>query len=100
MDSLPLARWSARCHVVDMPKRSSTKPPARDEVQKAYDVIQHVIRQTEGQPEPEEAVKHSAAVMLGRLGGLKGGKARAAKLSPARRKVIAQKAAAARWKHP
>jgi hypothetical protein len=41
--------------------------------------------------------KNPAAVALGRLGGLKGGKARAAALSDARRKQIASKAAAARW---
>jgi len=41
--------------------------------------------------------KNPAAVMLGRLGGLKGGKARAAKLSAKRRREIAQKAAKARW---
>ena len=39
----------------------------------------------------------SAAAALGRLGGLKGGKARAKVLSAKRRKEIAQKAAAARW---
>ncbi|MDD4875887.1 MAG: hypothetical protein PHQ86_01965 [Dehalococcoidales bacterium] len=37
------------------------------------------------------------AKVLGRLGGIKGGKARANKLSPERRKEIARKAAAARW---
>jgi hypothetical protein len=42
--------------------------------------------------------KNPAAVALGRLGGLKGGKARAEKLSPAKRKAIAKKAAKARWK--
>lgn len=42
-------------------------------------------------------VKNPAAVALGRLGGLKGGKARAEKLSPARRSEIAKKAALARW---
>ena len=41
--------------------------------------------------------KNPAAVALGRLGGLKGGKARANKLLPARRKEIARKAAEARW---
>ncbi len=41
--------------------------------------------------------KNQAAVELGRLGGLKGGKARANKLTPERRKAIAKKAAAARW---
>ena len=42
--------------------------------------------------------KNPAAVALGRLGGLKGGKARAASLSAEKRKQIAQKAAKARWK--
>lgn len=42
-------------------------------------------------------VKNPAAVALGRLGGLKGGKARARKLSPERRTEIAKKAASARW---
>jgi len=41
--------------------------------------------------------KNPAAVALGRLGGLKGGKARAASLSPKKRKEIAQKAAKTRW---
>lgn len=41
--------------------------------------------------------KNPAAVALGRLGGLKGGKARAEKLSAKKRKIIAQKAAKARW---
>ena len=41
--------------------------------------------------------KNPAAVALGRLGGLKGGRARAANLSKARRSEIAAKAAAARW---
>ena len=45
-------------------------------------------------PAPE---KNPAAVALGRLGGVKGGKARAEKLTAARRKAIAQKAAAHRW---
>ncbi len=42
-------------------------------------------------------VKNPAAVALGRLGGLKGGKARAEKLTPERRREIAKKAAMARW---
>lgn len=44
-----------------------------------------------------ESTKNPAADSLGRLGGLKGGKARAEKLTPERRKEIAQKAAAKRW---
>jgi hypothetical protein len=42
--------------------------------------------------------KNPAAVELGRLGGLKGGKARAKKLSAEERSEIAKAAAAARWK--
>jgi hypothetical protein len=45
-----------------------------------------------------QPTKSSAAVELGRLGGLKGGKARAEKLSAKKRSEIARKAAAARWK--
>lgn len=41
--------------------------------------------------------KNPAAVALGRMGGLKGGKARAEALSPEKRKKIARKAAKARW---
>jgi hypothetical protein len=41
--------------------------------------------------------KNKAAQMLGKLGGLKGGPARAKKLSPEQRKAIAKKAAEARW---
>lgn len=46
----------------------------------------------------EDSGKNPAAVALGRLGGIKGGKARAEKLSPAKRRQIARKAASARWK--
>ena len=42
-------------------------------------------------------VKNPAAVALGRLGGLKGGRARAEKLTQEQRKEIARKAAKARW---
>jgi hypothetical protein len=45
-----------------------------------------------------ESEKNPAAVALGRLGGLKGGKARDAALSKRRKSAIAKKAAAARWK--
>jgi hypothetical protein len=48
-------------------------------------------------PIPKKNAAQEAARILGRLGGLKGGKARAAKLSPERRKEIAQKAIRARW---
>lgn len=53
---------------------------------------------SESKPEvQEEPQKNPAAVELGRLGGKKGGPARASKLTPEQRKEIAQKAARARW---
>lgn len=48
-------------------------------------------------PEPQIGSKNPAAVALGKLGGAKGGPARAAKLSAKRRQEIAKKAAAKRW---
>jgi hypothetical protein len=50
----------------------------------------------ESKPKPDDT-KNPAAVALGRLGGLKGGKARAEKMTPERRKEIAQAAAKKRW---
>ena len=49
------------------------------------------------EPDPNEG-KNPAAVSLGRLGGLKGGKARAKSLTKKRRSEIAKKAAKSRWK--
>lgn len=64
----------------------------KDENQTAASIIQQLTNIAETNPG-----KNPAAVALGRLGGLKGGKARAEKLSPKRRKEIAQKAAVKRW---
>ncbi len=50
-------------------------------------------------PEPPHPEKNPAAAALGKLGGAKGGVARAAALSPATRKAIAKKAAAKRWQN-
>lgn len=54
-----------------------------------------VVRESTGQRRRRR--KNPAAVALGRMGGLKGGKARAASLTPERRSEIAKKAAAKRW---
>ena len=56
----------------------------------AFKVVQEATGQIE--PKPKQDFK-----ALGRLGGLKGGKARAAKLTPKRRSEIAKKAALTRW---
>lgn len=77
-----------------MPKRSRKNPPEpRDANQSAFDVMQQILARTEG-----TETKNPAAVALGRLGGLKGGKARAEKLGKKRLRESAIKAARARWK--
>lgn len=63
-------------------------------------VLAASIVQATTQPEPSKkpvTEKNPAAVALGRLGGLKGGKARAERLSIEQRKTIASKAAHMRW---
>ena len=57
----------------------------------AFDTLQQIIQQSEG------SGKNPLAVALGRLGGLKGGKARAATLSDEERSASAARAARARW---
>jgi hypothetical protein len=72
----------------------------RDFVSIARRVAEQAIGEhLDGSPLEVAALQiESPAVRRGRLGGLKGGKARAAKLSAKRRKTIAIKAAKARWK--
>lgn len=80
-----------------MRKRSSIKRVRdNDENTLAKSVIDEIIELTESEDFKPE--KNPAAVMLGRLGGLKGGRARAEKLSATRRSEIASQAAKARWK--
>ena len=77
-----------------MPKRSSKKKRPTDISQLAKQIVDEA---TSDEPEPADDGKNPAAVALGRLGGLKGGKARAKKLTKKRRVEIAKKAAQARW---
>jgi len=77
-----------------MPNRSSKKQGPEDVNEIAFRVLQESI----GEAPPVESTKNPAAVALGRLGGKKGGAARAAKLTPEQRSEIAQLAARARWK--
>ncbi|MFA5429859.1 MAG: hypothetical protein WC329_01715 [Candidatus Omnitrophota bacterium] len=67
----------------------------------AFRVVQEATKekdQIEEKPPQTENKKNPNAVALGHLGGLKGGKARASKLTPEKRKEIAKLAAYARWK--
>lgn len=86
------------------------KKPSTDPNVIAHDILQaltnepagttSVKRETAEEPTKKKAQpeKNPAAVALGRLGGLKGGKARAAKLSEKKRQEIARKVAKAGWK--
>jgi len=80
-----------------MPKRSSKKKPTDINV-----IAAQIVETITGEPEEptkkkKPKQKNPAAMALGRLGGLKGGKARAKKLSPKRRSEIARAAAEKRW---
>jgi hypothetical protein len=80
-----------------MPKRSS-RPGPHDLAELAASIAADAP--ADKQPLPAAQVtpqKNPHAQALGRLGGLKGGKARAAKLSPERRSQIAREAVQARW---
>jgi hypothetical protein len=81
-----------------MPTRSS-KPKDHDFATVARSVVEQAIgEKLDESPLPDpNAGKNPAAVALGRLGGMKGGKARAESLSPRKRSAIAKKAAKARW---
>ena len=76
-----------------MPKRSSK--PRDPNVTKTSATVLDAPSDT-SMPQPGDG-KDPAAVLLGRRGGLKGGKARAAKLSAEERKEAARHAADARW---
>lgn len=77
-----------------MPKRSS-RPKHPDLNQLTASIVGEA---TDDEPRAEpQSDKNPHAAALGRLGGLKGGKARAAKMTPERRREIAKRAAQARW---
>ena len=75
-----------------MPNKSSNRGRGKPDLNvRAYETMLIATGQMEKPKEPPE--KSEKAVTLGRLGGLKGGKARADKLAPEYRKQIAKKAA-------
>jgi hypothetical protein len=86
--------------------RMAKKSKSSDVNVTAFEVLNAVTGELPCQASPSptkkkalQPAKNPAAVALGRLGGLKGGKARAAKLSPNKRSQIAKKAAQSRWKN-
>jgi hypothetical protein len=81
-----------------MPKRSS---PKRDFMEVGRAIVEQAIgEQMDGSPlpEPEPDTRNPHAVALGRIGGKKGGRARAKSLSARKRSQIAKLAAKERWK--
>jgi len=81
-----------------MPRRSSSDDIAQNALRVVEQVIGAPLKAKAKNPLQFPArKKNPAAVALGKLGGFKGGHARAAKLSPEERKAIAQKAGKARW---
>jgi hypothetical protein len=84
-----------------MQNRSSTPKRPRDFNSRAFQSVAILTGTAPPEPEPGPVDPMLiAARELGRRGGLKGGAARAAKLSPAERSEIARKAAQQRWSKP
>jgi hypothetical protein len=75
-----------------MPDRSRKRPSDKNQLAKS------IVDLAIGEMPDADAGKDPAAVALGRKGGLKGGKARAANMTAKQRSESAKKAARARWK--
>ncbi len=80
-----------------MPERSSKPKRPRDLNQLAASIVGDATDDEVEYTAPSAREKNPHAAALGQLGGVKGGAARAAKLSAARRSEIARKAAQTRW---
>jgi hypothetical protein len=85
------------CNVAKYGGMSKTRPPRpRDMNQLAKRIVDISVGEAEDEP-IVEAEKNPHAVALGRLGGLRGGKVRAERLAPEKRREIARVAARSRW---
>jgi hypothetical protein len=80
-----------------MVKKIARKGKKLDVNQLAKAIVDRATNEEPDEAPPVDPNKNPAAVALGRLGGKKGGLARAAKLSARKRSMIARKAALARW---
>jgi hypothetical protein len=77
---------------------AKTPSRPRDMNQLAKRIVDISVGEAEDELIVDETEKNPHAVALGRLGGLRGGKARAAVLTSAKRSEIARAAARSRWK--
>lgn len=93
----PAAKRGAGNHSGRAPNKGQVLPDINEI---AFRVAQQATQEPDPiiEEKPEAPRKNPAAVTLGRLGGLKGGKARAEALTPEQRAEIAKKAAEKRWK--
>jgi hypothetical protein len=89
------AATAAPCDTETVPKKTP-RTPKEDFTQVAF----RVFKEATGEAPPPREKKLPPKAAAGQKGGLKGGKARAAKLSSAQRSEIARRAAKARWKRP
>jgi hypothetical protein len=78
--------------------RRSSKALPKDANQLAHEIVKLSTEESEQTPQPQRSPISEYLSQIGRKGGLKGGKARAAKLSQRKRVEIARKAALTRWK--
>jgi hypothetical protein len=96
-EAIPLAPDACLCNHACMPRkgRRPSAPPEEDVNQIAARLVAAISGE---QPKPTADTRRLIGRAFGLLGASKGGKARAKKLSKARRSAIAKKAAAARWR--
>jgi hypothetical protein len=84
-----------------MPPRASKgrrrKPGEPDENETTHRLLSEAVERLNAGDDPLAAQRQLAAAILSKLGASKGGRARAAKLSPEERRAIARRAAKRRW---
>jgi hypothetical protein len=88
---------SGYCICMSAKESKPKKKRSRDLNLLAKAILEEATSEDTPPSEEEQDTKNPNAVALGRLGGLRGGRARADKLTPEERSEIARKAAKARW---
>ena len=87
------------CHIGVMADKHPRRPRDPNQLAKRIiDIATGSVSDDGSAPDPVDSAKNPHAVALGRLGGKKGGAARANALSPEKRSEIAKRAARARWR--
>jgi hypothetical protein len=89
--------YACPCKNPIMATDSRRKKRPRDPNQRAFQIVQEATGQSASEALEPPDTRNPAAVALSKLGASKGGQARAARLTPKKRKQIAAEAAKARW---